>query len=524
VSDRADVDVNGGATLGDLFLRAIRRYGDRIALVDDYESLTYRQFGTRVGQYLADFRVADLPRGAGLAQLSTNCADAVAVIAAGWIHGLRYTPLHPRGTPQDHAFIIEDAEIEALAIDTRSFPNAIQELGAHLTGRRTIIKHREANPREDSTGAVLPRGRAAQPPFSENNIAAVLYTGGTTGTPKGVVHRHRSLVANALIELAEFEWPPEVRFLAVTPISHAALGFILPVFIRGGAFVLHRQFSPAGFFAAVAKLHVTATFLVPTMLNALLDSPEAKSANTTSLQMLVYGASPIAPSRLRQAIDRLGDVFVQMYGQTEAPNVIAVLRRSEHDANSLERLASCGVPSASLDVRLLNEAGSEVGPGEVGEVCVRGPLVMDRYWNRPAETAATLAGGWLHTGDLARADDAGYLTIVDRKKDLIISGGFNIIPREIEDILNSHPAVSQACVIGVPDPKWGEAVKAIVITRQGERVSADELTRLVRETKGATYVPKTIDFVDSIPMTPVGKPDKKALRAPFWRGHARQVV
>ncbi len=509
--------VRSGASLGDLLLRAIRRYPGRIAVIDDHESLTYRDFEGRMAGYLELFHKAEVKRGSGLAQLSLNCVDAAAVVAAAWIYGLRYTPLHPRGTETDHAFILQDAEIDVLVVDCDGFPCASETLGAHLTGRRTVIHH-------------IKRGSAPPPAecprraqSTEDDIAAILYTGGTTGRPKGVVHRHDSLIANALIELAELDWPAELRFLAVTPISHATLGFILPVFVRGGTFILKPHFNPSDFVATVRALRATATFLVPTMLNVLLDSTEAQGADTSTLQMLIYGASPISPPRLRQAIARFGDIFVQVYGQTEAPNVIAILRNSDH-GGSEQRLSSCGVPTSGLDVRLLNDAGAEVGVGEVGEICVRGPLIMDGYWKRPEETADTLANGWLHTGDLARADHEGYLTIVDRKKDLIISGGFNIIPREIEDVLHTHPAVSQACVIGVPDPKWGEAVKAIVVKRKGHPASPEELIRHVRESKGGMYAPRTIDFVDAIPVTAVGKPDKKALRAPYWTGRERNVI
>lgn len=507
------------ASLGDLFLRAIRRFPNRIAVVDDHERLTYRAFERRVAHYVTLFLEADLRRGSGLAQLSLNCIDAAAVVIAAWICGLRYTPLHPRGTEKEHAFILRDAEIEALVIDTVGFPDAFALQKHHPGAPALVVEHTGRSQSSEAAASEVPmRAQSAG-----DDIAAVLYTGGTTGQPKGVVHRHSSLVANALIELADLEWPDELRFLAVTPISHATLGFILPVFIRGGTFILKRHFAPRDFVSTVQAERVTATFLVPTMLNILLDSTEEHEADTSSLQMLIYGASPIAPVRLKQGIARFGSIFVQLYGQTEAPNVISVLRRADH-ATGEEHLRSCGVPCTSLDVRLLDDAGVEVLPGEVGEICVRGPLVMEGYWKRADETALTLANGWLHTGDLAQADGEGYLTIVDRKKDLIISGGFNIIPREIEDLLHTHPAVSQACVIGIPDPKWGEVVKAIVVLKSGHTASAEELIQLVRDAKGGMYVPRTVDFVDTIPSTAVGKPDKKALRAPYWSGHERNVI
>ncbi|HVW32226.1 MAG TPA: AMP-binding protein, partial [Acidimicrobiia bacterium] len=219
----------------------------------------------------------------------------------------------------------------------------------------------------------------------------------------------------------------------------------------------------------------------------------------------------------------LGPVFFQFYGQAECPMTVSVLRPHEHDVDRPDRLASCGRPVPWLDVALLDDAGAPVTPGDPGEICVRGPLVMQEYHHQPELTAEALRGGWLHTGDVARTDDEGYLTIVDRKKDIIVSGGFNVYPREVEDVLSAHPAVAAVAVIGVPDPQWGEAVKAVVVRRPGTAVGGDELIALVRDRKGRVNAPKSVDFVDEIPLSPLGKPDKKALRAPYWPSGGRQV-
>ena len=202
---------------------------------------------------------------------------------------------------------------------------------------------------------------------------------------------------------------------------------------------------------------------------------------------------------------------------------ITSLRKEDHDVDDLARLATCGRPTPWVRVRLLDDAGNEVPRGEPGEICVQGPLVMKGYWKKPKESADALDGGWLHTGDIAREDEHGFYTIVDRKKDMIVSGGFNVFPREVEDVLATHPAVAQCAVIGVPDEKWGEAVKAVVVLRPDAAATADELIGLVKERKGAHYAPKTVDFADAIPVSPLGKPDKKVLRAHYWGGAERQV-
>jgi fatty-acyl-CoA synthase len=262
---------------------------------------------------------------------------------------------------------------------------------------------------------------------------------------------------------------------------------------------------------------------VPTMLYVLLDHPQLDRTDVSSLNTVYYGAAACSPTRLQEAIRRLGPIFFQYYGQAECPMAITSLKKEDHDVDDLDRLATCGRPTPWVRVRLLDEDLNEVSRGEPGEICVQGPLVMAGYWKKPAETDEALRGGWLHTGDIAREDEHGFYTIVDRKKDMIVSGGFNVFPREIEDVLALHPAVSQCAVIGVPDEKWGEAVKAIVVLRPDATVAPDELIALVKEHKGAHHAPKSVEFAAAIPLSPLGKPDKKALRAQYWGSTGRQV-
>jgi fatty-acyl-CoA synthase len=266
---------------------------------------------------------------------------------------------------------------------------------------------------------------------------------------------------------------------------------------------------------AIQEYRINCMLVVPTMIYALLDHPRFTEFDLSSLETVFYGASAISPARLKEAIERIGPVFFQFYGQAEAPMVITLLRKAEHDVNDLRRLASCGRPVPWLRVELLDANLSPVPDGEPGEICVQGPLVMDGYRDNPELTAQALAGGWLHTGDVAVRDPGGYLRIVDRTKDMIVTGGFNVYPREIEDILGEHPAVSQVAVIGVPHPKWGEAIKALVVSRPGQTAIADELIAMVAKRKGSFQAPKLVEFIESIPQTPLGKPDKKALRAKF---------
>jgi len=272
----------------------------------------------------------------------------------------------------------------------------------------------------------------------------------------------------------------------------------------------------------IAREPINFTLLVPTMIYVLLDHPTLGKTDLSSLELLLYGASAMSPSRLVEGIERIGPVFSQLYGQSECYPV-SVLRKADHDPKTPELFLSCGFPIAACEVKILGDDDQEIETGEAGEICVRGPHVMSAYWKRPEQNAETLKNGWLHTGDIARADERGYLFILDRKKDMIVSGGFNIFPREVEDVLSQHADVAMVAVVGVPDDKWGEAVTAVVVPREGARPSAEELIALVRARKGSAHAPKHVKFVSELPMTGVGKVDKKVLKAGFWAGHGRMV-
>ena len=517
-------DLYDGCTVGHLFRRAIERGGDRIAFVDDDTVLTYRQLGARLSGIVQALEARGLARGDAVATLSDNRVDAYLVTAAANTMGVRSTAMHPLGSADDHAYILSDGGIGTLVFDPAAHGERARLLAERAPGLRLLALG------PSTLAPDLLADAASRPPLplvpraAPEDVANLTYTGGTSGRPKGVMTTHRVRVTMVMSELAEWDWPTEPRFLAITPITHAAGAIVLPVLMRSGTVIVARGFEPARFAALVRAHRATMSFVVPTMLYRLLDDPALGDDALSSLEVVIYGASPIAPARLAEAVRRYGPRFMQLYGQTEAPNAITALRRADHDPDRHpERLASCGVPIGPSRVALLDEDGREVPHGEVGEICVRGPLVTAGYWNRPEETAHAYRHGWLHTGDMARSDADGFLYIVDRSKDMIVTGGFNVFPREIEDVLTTHPAVAAAGVIGVPDPQWGEAVKAVVVLRPGASVDAAELIALVREAKGPVQAPKSVEFVDALPVTGLGKPDKKALRARYWGGAARAV-
>ena len=513
-------------SVGDLVVSALARGGDRDAFIGDDTRWTYRQLGALVSQVIQVLQARGLQRGDAVATLSGNRPEAFLITAAAYVMGLRLTWVNPTSSEDDHAYILQDSGVTTLFVDPRLFSDRARTLQRRVPGLQRLMCFGPCDGLgEDllaATSAFTP-GRLV-PQAQADDVCVLIYTGGTTGRPKGVAHTHRVHVTMILTEMADWDWPRDVRFLALTPITHASGAMIMPVLLKSGTYAMTQGFTPEKFVHLVQAHRISATFLVPTMIYVLLDSPARQGADLSSLQLVIYGASPMSPARLVEGMKVFGPVFMQLYAQSEAPNTVTVLHQHEHDPeHHPERLASCGTPCAGVQVRLLDDDGREVPDGEVGEICVRGPLVMQGYWNKPDETAQAFRHGWLYTGDMARRDADGYLYIVDRSKDMIISGGFNVYPREVEDVLSQHPAVSAAAVVGVPDPKWGEAVRALVVLRAGASVAAEELIALVRERKGAVYAPKVIDFVAALPVTGLGKLDKKAIRAPFWQGQQRGV-
>ncbi len=516
-------DIHTSNTLGELFVRAARRFGDRTALSDDFGAMTYREMGERMRSYAGVYRAAGLGPGSAFSLLSANRIEAVVALAAGLMLGMRYTPLHPKANVEDHAFALKDAEIDLFLVDDRHFAEHGRKVAAQCPGMRTMSFGGQDYAPSLEAAADAAESAPLQAELGEDTPAFVVYTGGTTGRPKGIVHKNRSLMTNLLLQMSECELPQDMRFLAVTPISHASFLFILPTLLRGGELILRAKFDPARFVDELHTQRVTSTFLVPTMIYVLLDRPEIWERGAGSLQTLVYGASPMSPAKLAKAIEAFGPIFVQVYGQVECPNIISVLNKADHDLKRPHMLKSCGFPSSAVSVALMDDDLNPVPLGEVGEICARGPLVMEGYWKRPDATDEAMGGGWLRTGDMGRMDENGFLFIEDRKKDLIISGGFNVFPREIEEVLNRHPEVSIAAVVPMPDEKWGEAVLAVVVPQRADFTDTAALIECVREAKGALCAPKRVELVAELPLTPLGKPDKKALRARYWAGAERAV-
>lgn len=469
-----------------------------------------------ISQYCQLLADRGLRKGARIALLSGNKPDVLHVTHAAMFNEYVLVPLHPIGAVDDYLYVIDDAGIDVLIFEPKAYAARARELKA-LRPDLKLLSFGPTDLGEDieaAAAACQPRELQA-PNLTGDEVFRLSYSGGTTGKPKAIVGTHRYWMAMMQILLSEWEWPEEIRQLICTPLSHSGAPLFMPALLRGGSMVVLPNFDPVKVMETIQKYRITTVLMVPTMIYALLDHPRLAEFDLSSLRTIFYGASAMSPARLREGIARFGKIFFQFYGQAEAPMSICVLRRSEHDPENPLRMSSCGRPVPWVHVALLDNNGDQVQDGEPGEICVKGPLVMQGYHNKPEMTTEVFSNGWLHTGDVAVRDPGGFMRIVDRKKDMIITGGFNVYPREIEDVLGTHPAVAQCAVIGIPDDRWGESVKAVVVLRTGAQPCGDELMKLVKDKKGAVQAPKSVDFVSSIPLTAVGKPDKKALRATY---------
>lgn len=478
--------------------------------------LTVGQVRDATSRFIQALSSLGVTAGSRVGLLSANRPEVLHTGHAVQLLAAVFIPMHPLGGIADHLHVITDANIDLLIFDPERFSERAAELRDQVPGLRLVAFGENAIAQDLlALAAGFKPDRLLAPRVRPDDIQRLAYSGGTTGKPKSLTSIHRTGLVSLQIMMSEWEWPNPLKVLACTPLSHAGAALFLPTLLKGGTLLVLPSFEPVAVMQAIQEHRINCMMLVPTMLYSLLDHPRFSEFDLGSLETVFYGASATSPARLKEAIERMGPIFFQFYGQAEAPMAIAHLRRSEHDVNDLRRLASCGRPSPWVHVALLDSNLQPVADGEPGEICVRGPLVMGGYRNDPELTAEVFRGGWLHTGDVAVRDPGGFLRIVDRTKDMIVTGGFNVYPREIENIIGQHVAVSRVAVIGVPHAKWGEAVQAFVVLRENQTVQAEELIGMVAQRKGSFQAPKAVRFVDAIPETALGKPDKKALRRKY---------
>ncbi|MFI0351308.1 AMP-binding protein [Actinomadura sp. 9N407] len=515
-------------TLPRIFDRACSYYADRTALVDGERRLTYTEmhdWANRVGNALVRLEVG---KGDRVGLLMPNCLEFIPTMCGIWKAGAAITQMPTRASAEDFHYYLDDVQASTL-IYHEAFDEAVAQIRDRLPGLQHVIRLSAGDPLPGALDydATLQRESASTPAIEPHvdDLAFVGFTSGTTGVPKGVLQTHATwshYAVTAGLEIGDIR-PGEV-FAHAAPLTHFSQTFVMPTFMRGGTNVILPGFDLDLLLDTIEGEGVTATAVVPTIVYMLLDHPRRDKVDLSTLRTVVYAGSPMAPDGLRRALETFGPIFVQTYAGTE-PGYMTCLRKEDHRLDSpewIERLASAGRPMYHVDLTIRDAAGHVLPPGEPGEICAAQPGQMVGYVDASRD-AETMQDGWVRSGDIGYVDAAGFVFIIDRQKDMIVTGGFNVFPRQIEDLLITHPAVAQCAVIGVPDPRWGEAVKAVVVTKPGSDVSAEALIDVVKQHKGSVWAPKSIDFTDVLPTNPSGKIDKKSLRAPYWAGQRRQV-
>ena len=471
-----------------------------------------------------------LPRETKGAIWASNDVTAWACTLGLWRANMTWLPVNGRNSAEDNHYILDAFDCE-LMFYQGEFTEVIASLRPTLPKIQHWICIDEELAEAPSLEQWLSDAPATRPEvdYDMDDVVMLSSTGGTTGKPKGVMNTHRScqtFVAHYTLacHYGADEHPVN---LAAAPMTHTAGLLSLPCTAQGGTVVVVTKPEPALIFEAVARHRVTEFFLPPTVIYKILAIPGVEKIDMSSVKFLMYGAAPMSVDKLKQAIALWGPIMAGGYGQTEAPAGISNLPPDHHMVNgelaSDERLSSVGRPNPLIRVEVMNDDNDILPRGETGEICVRGDLVMKGYYKQPDKTTESIIDGWLHTGDVGHIDTEGYLHITDRKKDMIISGGFNVYPSEVEQVIWSHPAVQDCAVIGVPDDKWGEAVKAVVELIPGQDLSAETIIALCKVKLGSVMTPKTVDFIATLPRSPVGKVLKKDLREQYWQHSGRNV-
>jgi acyl-CoA synthetase (AMP-forming)/AMP-acid ligase II len=429
-----------------------------------------------------------------------------------------------RLAPPEVAYIVNDAEAEILFVG-EEYVQIVEQLRPELRTVKQVVILSGCHPEWEGYAQWRDRQSGADPHLETpgDDVAIQVYTSGTTGHPKGAQHTHDTLMA---ILPATREWFPcttESVMLSCLPQFHGAGSIfgLIPLF-AGGRLVITREVDTAEILRLIPAEGVTCAFLVPAILLFLLQTPGCQETDFSSLRLIAYGASPIPFDLLREAMATFACAFAQVYGLTES-GIVTHLPPEDHDVAGTGRMRSCGKSLGNAQIKIVGEDGVELPRGQVGEIVACTPQLMKGYWRLPEATAASLRDGWLYTGDAGYFDEDGYLYIHDRVKDMIISGGENVYPAEVESALFGHPGVADVAAIGVPDERWGESVKAAVVRTPGVEVGEAELIAYARERIAHYKAPKSVDFVDALPRNPTGKILKRVLRAPYWEGRERQV-
>ncbi|HEY6330582.1 MAG TPA: long-chain fatty acid--CoA ligase [Blastocatellia bacterium] len=507
--------------LGTLLTNSAERRPESPAFVWGDSTSSYGEADSRTNALARALTGLGIKRGDRIALLMHNCPQVIESFFAAWKLGAAVVPLNAHFVDDEISYHIQDSGAATIMFGPE-FGQAMQRLRPELPAVKHFVCTQHPLPGQLSYEVLI--ASESNISFSpaevpDDDIAWLFYTSGTTGRPKGAMLSHGNLIFMAVSWVADLmHLEPEDVALHAAPLTHGAGFHAIALVLKGCAQVIMYppRFNPESLCKHVAAHKVTNTWLVPTQIKMLLGY-DLERWDLSSLKWLVYGGAPMHSADITEAIERLGPILVQLYGQGETPMTGTYLRAQDHlvDDRHADRLASCGVARSGTEVRIHDDQGRQLPRGRIGEICVRGPSVMKGYWNRPESSAEALRDGWLWTGDVGRMDDHGFVYILDRNKDMIISGGNNVYPREVEEVLLRHPSIDEVCVIGIPDRVWGERVKALVVLKPGCEATADEIVSFASVRMAGYKKPRAVEFVDSLPRNAYGKVMKRILREQY---------
>jgi fatty-acyl-CoA synthase len=523
--------------LTETLTKAVKLFPEKYAIVCGQKKWTYQEFYDRISRLshcLKDFRIEKDDK---VAILHPNCHTFLEAYYAIPQVGAISVPINYRLSPREIAFILQDSESKILIADSM-FKDQMDVIRKEIRGIERILWTGDPQALDDSVDLnyeeVLKkadRNFLPDPFLNGEDVAQIYYTSGTTGRPKGVMLSHKNVTTHALGAIAEIHLTDQDVWIHVAPLFHLADAWATwAVTWVGGTHVLVKEFDAKGVLETIQREKVTLTNLIPTMLNLMVNHPDVRKFDYSSLRLLLSGGAPIAPEVVRKIVETFKCDYIQTYGMTETSPYLTVSILKEHlkklsNEDQLRFKSKTGREFISVALKVVNDQGKEVknDEKEVGEIIVKGDIVTKGYWKLPEETKKSIQDGWLYTGDMAVIDEEGYVTIVDRKKDMILTGGENVYSTEVENILYMHPAILECAVVGVPDQKWGEAVKGIVVLKPNQKTTEQEIIQFCKERMTHYKAPKSIDFVESLPRTGSGKIHKKGLRDKYWEGYEKKV-
>jgi long-chain acyl-CoA synthetase len=507
--------------IGDLLVRNANKFPHKTAVVAETRSFSFRELNYRVNRLANSLLEVGLRKGDRIGVLLHNSHQFIELYFASAKTGGIFCPYNNHFKQSELKDILDYSTPKYLFIDS-DFVETVSDLKSGLKlVEKYVCLQKTSHPFMEDYGAFMARGRVEEPNTKvlEDDVLSIIFTGGTTGKPKGAMRTHRHLMSNAVAGVIELKVDYDERVLITFPMYHVACeDNIVRHSFMPNTFYIRREgaFNPEEVLAYISKERITRCQFVPTMIHSLIQVPGIDKYDLSSLRLILYAASVMPVELLKKALAVFSCGFAQLYGQTESGPLTTVLKPEDHvldgSEKRLARLASCGRPVINYEIRVVDDEDHDVPVGEVGEIIGRSEAMMAGYWQMPEQTAKKLRNGWLHTGDLGRMDDDGYVYMVERKDDLIISGGVNVYPREIEEVLYGHYAVSEASVIGLPDEHWGEVVKAVIVLKPGAHVTEKEIIEFCGKNLAGYKKPKSVDFWKDLPRSPQGKILKKDIR------------